>query len=163
MAKIPIKHAIKSMSWLKCDASLAFYSCFKIEDYSFRIRVMDFIKVNLKQIDDPQEIDPKYDLTAGDFWLLKIEVVNFCKKEFGGEMVKKNVFLIDNDDFEFQVIEDNHLWLMSDFAVKSGLKTFFSINYIPKIKHSGSLLFFLPRDDSAEYSISVTGGDICEL
>jgi hypothetical protein len=153
MAKIPIKHAIKSGSWLKCE----------FKDYSFRIRILGFIKVKLKQIDNPQEIDTKYDLTAGDFWLLKVDVVNFCKMEIAMTLVNPVIFLIDNDDFEFRTAEDWHLWLYSDFAKKSGLKTFFSINYIPKIKHSGALLFFLPRDDSAEYFISVTGGEICEV
>lgn len=154
MAKIPINHAIKSGSWLKCE----------IGDYSFRIRIFGFIKVKLKQIDDPQKIDPVYDLAAGDFWLLKLEVVNFCKKEFTGERVTQdNIFLIDNDDFEFPMCKDWHLRLSSDFAVKSGLKTFYAIHYLPKIKHSGAFIFFLPRDDSAEYSISVTGGEICEV
>lgn len=161
MAKIPIKHAIKSGSWLKCDGSYNWDGT--IIDYSFRIRILGFIKVMLKQIDNPQKINPKYDLTAGNFWLLKLEVVNFCKKEVYGAILKQRIILIDNEDFEFQVIEEDHLRLYSDFANKSGLRTFYSINFIPKIKHSGSHLFFLPSDDSAEYFISVTGGDICEV
>ena len=153
MAKIPIKHAIKSGAWLKCET----------EDYSFRIRVLAFIKVKLKQIDNPQKIDPKYDLTAGDLWLLKLEVVNFCKKKLSADLVKKEIFLIDNDDFEFTIVEDSHICSSSDFAVKSGLKTFYLIEYVPKIKYIGAFLSFLPSDDSAEYFISVTGGDICEV
>lgn len=154
MAKIPIKHAIKSGSWLNCE----------VGDYSFRIRILGFIKVKLKQIDNPQEIDPKYDLTAGDFWLLKLEVVNFCKKELSAYSVRTSILLIDNDDFEFQIVEENHMCWRSDFADKSGLKTFNLIGgYIPKIKHSGAFMFFLPRDDGAEYFISVTGGEICEV
>ena len=153
MAKIPIKHAIRSGSWLKCE----------IEDKSFRIRILAFIKVKLRQIDNPQEIDPKYDLTAGDLWLLKLEVVNYCKKALSGYLVKTNILLLDSDEFEFQELGDFHLELNSDFAGKSGLKTFYSIEYIPKIKHSGAFLFFLPRDDSAEYFISLTEGEICEV
>jgi hypothetical protein len=162
MAKIPIKHAIKSGFWLKCDGSFDWDG--QMIDYSFRIRILGFIKVNLKEIDNPQKINPKYDLTAGDFWLLKLEVVNFCKQQVYGTILRKRIILLDNEDFEFQVIDDEgHLRLHSDFADKSGLRTFYSINFIPKIKHSGSHLFFLPSDDSAQYFISVTGGEICEV
>ena len=162
MAKIPIKDAINSGSWFKCEGSFRFEGI-ELDECLFRIRVNDFIKVNLEEIDAPEKIDPKYDLTSGDFWLLKFEVVNLYKKVRNAAYLRANIFLTDSDDFEFQGSEDYHVFLMSDFAKQSGLSNFFFTPLNPKIKYSGALLFFLPREDNAEYFISINGGEINEV
>jgi len=34
---------------------------------------------------------------------------------------------------------------------------------MPKIKYTGAILYFLPKDDEAEYFVTDQAGTICEL
>jgi hypothetical protein len=155
MSKIPIKYAIESACWLTCVT--------QNDTLSFMIKIRSFESVNLNDIDNIQEVDPQFNLTAGDLWLLKLDVVNLCKQQipYYNKMLG-NIILIDSDDFEFKMINDDHLRCTSQFATKSGLNTFYCCDFIPKITYSGTILFFLPKDDMAEYFISIDNGDICE-
>lgn len=154
--KIPIKHAIESGAWFKCEAN--YFS----NHYTFRFRTLAFEKINIHEIDEPH----KMKLDDGALWLLKIEFVNLNVEEILPPYVRNLIIVVDYEDYIFHPVGDLHLISLSQFAQKSGLERFATvignINLRPKIKTTGALAYLLP-DDDAEYFISVPGGNIQEV
>ncbi|TXD84102.1 hypothetical protein ESY86_10620 [Subsaximicrobium wynnwilliamsii] len=152
---VPIKEAITSGSWLQCEKRNNLF-----EANQFRIKVNSFRKLNLSEIDEPEEIN---DLeNSAVLWLMNIEVVNLNKEPTKTHNNVYGLKLVDNDDFIFPVFLDGHLNCFSDFAKTSGLKRFYAGTILPKIKTLGSLVFQLPDDDDAEYFISLEDNGIVQ-
>lgn len=167
--KIPIKEAINSGSWFKCQVVtyLHYYPDHRHDDeFNFRLRILSFDRINLDEVDDPARMD-MMDLYEGILWLLKFEVVNLFKKELSPWYVLDSVRVIDRDGFEFQASNDSHLTYDSNYAKITKLDRFHDITgnppLIPKVKTSGALAFLLPDEENAEYHISVVGGNIQEV
>lgn len=149
---IPIKEAISSGAWLHCSSDDG--------SIQFRLRVLSFGKINLADVDNPQNI--KQTDSNAKWWLMKIEVVSLCKKNISPDRLFRNVLLVDQDGFEFNVTEDSHLSSSSGFSIKSGLKRFYFGDLIPKVKANGAISFLLPDDDEAQYSLSMGNGTVRE-
>ncbi len=149
---IPIKEAISSGAWLHCSSD--------DDSVQFRLRVLSFGKLNLSEVDNPQDIQQN-DGNA-KWWLMRIEVVSLCKRNIYAYKVCGKVLLIDQDEFEFSVIQDSHLCYNSNFGTEVGLNRFYGKDLIPKIKAVGAISFLLPDDDDAQYSLSIENGIVRE-
>lgn len=154
--KIPIKYAINSGAWFQC----------KTGSYDFRLRINSFEKLILKDTIELAKIDPKFDLIQGDFWILKIEIVNFNKKTISGNEITHEILIIDYEDFEYSDAFDSHLCCDDDsYCIQSsGLKHLgICDTFYPKIKYAGFLLYFIPDDDNAEFFVAIKEGNIQEI
>lgn len=154
MKKIPIKHAIESGSWFRVTTK---------DNVEFRIKINSFSKIKIKSVDSAKNIDKKYDFTQGNFWLLSMDFTSLSKEELREGCFFSEIVVIDQDDFEFNISEDKHLSRDSHFAESSGLKLFYYNSYIPKVKYTGALPFFLPNEENAEYHIGIRRGEIQEI
>jgi hypothetical protein len=152
---IPVKEAIISGAWLHCEYT------YNDELIQFRLRILSFRKFKLSEVDRPEEI--RLIDSSAIFWLMEIEVSNIMKESLSPTFGPDQLILIDQDGFKFNVFHDTHLRLSSNFAKKSRMDRFFSIEIIPKIKAIGTIPFQLPDDDEAVYSISLKKGTISEV
>lgn len=152
--KIPIKHAIESGAWFQCVSGWDFQH----KEHSFRFRVLSFDRVNLEQIDHPENINLKID--GGILWIMKLQLINLNRTEEG--ITEGLIHIVDNEDYNFPIAHDDHLQCYSNYAEVSGLRDLFGKSYIPKIKYTGALLYLLPEEE-AEYFVSVPGGNIKEI
>lgn len=155
--KIPIREAINSGAWFKCMSG---YDA--IDEYEFKIKVLSFDKINLNKIDNPEKIE--LDLAAGVLWLMKIQIINLNKTAVWYHSIERFICVIDQDDFVYNYIKnDTHLLINSNYAKLSGLVNFCDVDFMPKIKYTGAIAYYLPEDNEAEYYISVKGGNIQEV
>ncbi|OGW54869.1 MAG: hypothetical protein A2Y81_12330 [Nitrospirae bacterium RBG_13_43_8] len=154
--KIPIREAINSGTWFRCITKGL------EETIIFKLRVLSFKKNNLSSIDEPEKLT----LDEGILWLMGIDVISLNKEEAEPSDIHSRVILFDQDGFKFNAIYDQHLNL-SEFGKSVGIKRFTGWSDVPKlkpkIKATGALPFLLPDDDTAEYYISVEGGNIQEI
>ena len=153
--KIPIKEAINSGAWFNCKCG---YDA--TDEYDFKLKVLSFDKINLGEIDNPEKID--IDLASGVLWLMKMQIISLNKTAVI-RSPKYFIYVIDQDDFVYNYINDSYLALFSNYARLSGLYNFFAVNFMPKIKYTGAIAFYLPDENEAEYYISVEGGNIQEV
>lgn len=151
---VPVKEAIDSGLWLHCE-----YEAYK-EVLKFRIKINSFRKLELKEIDNPENIE-MLDSDA-TLMIMKIEVVNLAKESKNSNNMVGSLILTDQDEFNFPVFSDSHLCWSSNFAKKERLNRFYSEQLIPKIKTKGSLIFQLPNDDDAQYFISLKNSGIVQ-
>lgn len=152
---VPIKHAITSQSWLQCEYQ--YYD----EPIKFRIKINSFRKLNLSEIDEPENID-NLD-SSSILWIMNIEFINLTKRPIHPSDGPPHLNLVDQDGFAFNILEDYHLESGSRFSKTSGMNRFHSNELIPKIKAVGSIIFQLPDDDDAEYSIALKNGVVQEV
>ncbi len=152
--KIPIKHAIESGNWFQCVSGWDFQH----KEHSFRFRVLSFNRVNLEDVDHPEDISLNTD--GGSLWIMKLQLINLNKTEEG--VTHGLIHIVDNDGYNFPTFEDIHIRFDSNYAKVSGLRDLFGKSYIPKIKYTGALVYLLP-DEETEYFVSVPGGNIKEI
>ena len=141
---IPINEALETRAWLRadfrpdCDLERAASNG---DNVSFRFRISGFSKIDLSLVEQYEALSVGLD---SNILKLDLEVVNLCKKEMSILVVKKRIFLADDEGFEFQVFDDSHLNLWSNFD--SGLRAFYSLSLPPKIKRTGAFPYELPDD-----------------
>ncbi len=159
---IPIREAIETSAWLRGEYKQPeWHGDFeKGELILFQMRLLDFSKINLASVDNPGRIDPTIGPDA-NIWLLKLEIVNLCKKPYGLFWIKRQLLIEDNEGFQFAFLDDDHLTLNSNFAKTSGLLSFYSLTLPPKIKRSGSIIFELP-ELSEDLIIKIKDGSLRE-
>lgn len=153
---IPVKEAINAGTWLYCEYTDTRHD----EIYPFRIKILSFRKLNLKEVDNPEGLDLKDEGTI--IWIMNLEAINIRKEPVSPTYSLDQLILMDQDGFKFHVFYDSHLRCWSDFAEKSKLRRFWGSDLIPKIKAIGAIPFQLPDDDEAVYSISMKEGSIRE-
>lgn len=157
--KIPITSAVKSGAWFKCKVSDTLDDDFV---FNFHFKSLSFERIDRRKIDDPEKLE----LDEGILWMMKIEVVNLNKENIASSYVRDSIVLLDQEDFEFSAIKDDHLTYSSKYAKSAGLNRFGGWSDIPqlrpKIKASGALAFLLPSN-KGEYCLSVKGGNIKEV
>lgn len=146
---VPVKEAINSGTWLYCECQGDYTELIK-----FRLKIKSFRQLNLKEVDEPEKIEIID--SNSKLWILETEVVSLTKnpiRDYDGGPLK--LILVDQDDFSFHNFYDQHLNIFSNFAIKYNVNRFHSFPLAPKIKAIGSIIFQLPDDDEAEYSISI--------
>ncbi|AMC10100.1 hypothetical protein Lupro_02030 [Lutibacter profundi] len=143
---VPIKDAISSGAWLHCEY------LYSDKLYKFRLKINSFRKISISEIDNPEKIE-NFDINS-ILWLMNMEVINLTKVPIEPYWGPRHLILIDQDDFNFHVFEDDYLIRKSNFSDTSGTNRFCYPDLVPKIKAVGSIIFKLPDDDEAEYSIS---------
>jgi hypothetical protein len=153
---IPVKEAISTGAWLHCEYTDTDHD----EIYPFRIKVLSFRKLNLKEVDNAEELNLRD--TDCNLWIMELEAINIKKEPVSPTYSLDQLILMDQDDFQFHVFRDSHLRCWSEFAEKSKLNRFYGSDLIPKIKAVGAIPFQLPYDDEAVYSISMKEGSIRE-
>jgi len=149
--KVPVKESILSGDWIECHGNV-----YPRDEYVvLRFKPLSFAKINMQLIDEWQKIE----LDQGVLWLLKIDIVNYSKSLFSACQAK-NIVVIDQDDFIFDSVHDDHLSIYSKYAKSSGINRLYGIELLPKIKSTLSIPFLLPDDDQAEYFFSIKNGSI---
>ncbi|MDP2561745.1 hypothetical protein [Psychrobium sp. 1_MG-2023] len=125
-----------------------------------RIKVENLYKLNWEDIDGVNEVE---DIDIGaNIWIMDITVVNLNKKKISADQIKDLVKLVDEEEFEFDIVEDSHLCGYSDYAKTSGLNKLYHTDLKPKIAKKGALAFELP-DGFEELSLKIEDGTICEI
>ena len=166
--KIPLKEAINSSAWYHCKTKCWVATFDDEKEIDYRVKVLSFEKINLEEVDEPNEIK-ELNLSGGTLWLLRVEVVNLWKKELDSFPIYDSIILIDHDDFEFKPQTDRHLTGNSEYAHSAGLNLLNGSSgsdcgvLLPKIPLRGSLAFLLPNDEEGVYFLSVEGGKIQEV
>ena len=151
---IPLKEAIENSLSLNCEYN------YRGGFIQFRLRILSFRKINLSEVDEPEEI--KTIDSNANYWLMEIEVINLIKEPLSPTFGPDQLVLIDQDGFKFHASHDTHLRLSSEFAKKTKMNRFFATDLIPKTKAIGGIPFQLPDDVEAIYSISLKDGNVSE-
>ena len=157
---VSVKEAINSGSWLICEYK--YDPKYDDESIKFRLKINSFRKVNFSEIDKPQKIENLG--SNGILWIMNIEIINLTKSPQEIYKIPDSLILVDQDDFNFPQIDGDHLRYYSNFSKTSGLSKFYITGekLIPKIKMEGSIIFQVPDDDDAEYSISINNDGIVQ-
>lgn len=163
--KIPVNHVIDSGAWFKYYGEKI--SCGRYwGPVDYRFRVLSFGRINLNDIDEPDKLDMReYNLLGGDFWIMKVEIVNLTKVKLYTGYLTQVIVVLDQDGYEYFHVNDMHLTLNSVYSKKTGLYAFHA-DLTPKIKYTGAIAYFLPKEEGAEYFLSVNsliGGNIQEV
>ena len=167
MIKIPLSHAVETGAWHHCHLNGDYFVIGTEGSIDFRIRVVSFEKIDISVIDEPNKIDLQFEL--GKLWLLEADVVNLTKKEIGSYPIHASLALFDQEGFEFTPVTDDHLTRESKYCKSKGLNLMNGSSgyncgiFRPKIPVHGSLVFLLPDEDDALYSLSVRNGSIKEI
>lgn len=159
---IPIREAIETRAWLKAEFSPA--NSLELDEnnggkISFRLRVTEFSKIELSSVDECAKLSCNID---SNIWKLNLDLVNLCKKEISIGVVSNRLFLVDDDRYEFQLFDDNHLRCFSNYAKQSGIHAFFGCRLPPKIKRSGAFPYELP-DELDQLSLVIRNGELREI
>jgi hypothetical protein len=162
---IPVQEAIDSGAWLRGKFPFPEGGASpweRGESVEFQIKITGLSKLNLNEI-DCVEVLPSDLIKSDSLWVFAFEIVNLSKKEIGVFWIKRQLFLADNDGFEFKVDDNASSWVLnSEFSNKCGLRNFFSLDLPPKIKRSGAVLFELPEFMDVML-VKVRNGTLTEL
>lgn len=133
------------------------YNSFEDETISYTMRFLGFEKINLKDVDDSKRVES---VEGADYWYLKVEVLNIGQKKIESFFVKSNLVLVDQDGCQFEQEDDAHLNYNSEYGKKMGLQRFYTSGayLLPKIKATGSIMFLLPSEEGAVFSIKQKQG-----
>lgn len=112
-------------------------------EYNLQIKINNFYQLDFNSVDDIEELE-EIDVDS-NVWIMDLTVVNLNKSSVDFDEIKSHIKLVDEEDFQFDVLEDSHLCGYSEFAVSSGLSKLYSTKVKPKIPKSGSLAFELPE------------------
>ena len=156
---VPIQEAINSQAWLRFSNDGYLRKWSPDEPRDFRVRVLEFYKIDLAEVDDPEEVDVSHENAS--WWMLKLEVVSLCKRKIFTSDFYELALLVDQDNFGFNCLIESHLY-SSEFGKKTGLYRFWRERLFPKIKAVGALTFLLPDDEEAQYSLSMDNGKVEE-
>lgn len=151
---VPIKEAINSGLWLHCEHTYGYNT------YQFRLKLNFFKILNLNEVDDPEEIAGLDENSK--LYMLDIEVINTNKEPIALHSSIDFLLLVDQDDFKFPIFKERHLYRVSEFGKKHKLQRFDFKELLPKIKAVGSIIFQLPDDDDAQYSLSIQNEGIVQ-
>lgn len=157
---VPIQEAISSQAWLKFSNRDRLKEWRLDQLKEFRVRAIDFSEINLNEVDSPELVDVSH--ADASWWMLKLEVISLCKKQISTREFNEIIVIIDQDDFQFNYVREDHLCFDSDFSQKNGFRRLFGQDLFPKIKAVGALTFLLPNDDEAQYYLSMENGTVCE-
>ncbi|MBV5326515.1 MAG: hypothetical protein JZU65_02580 [Chlorobium sp.] len=155
---VPIEYAIGSSCYYRCQTG-------DTPPIDFKIRFISLEPLDLSQILNPSEISRSYNLKEGFFMLLKTELTSFYKEVIDTRRIIEDLLIVDQDGFQFNVSHDSYMcgYANKEFSERIGLDAFYGGEFRPKIKCTGILPFFLPKEDDAEYSFAVNKGSIQEL
>lgn len=141
-----------------------FYSIYAEDHYgeplSSRIRVENFYQLDWGEVDDIEEVED-IELES-NIWIMDVTLVNLNKKKFSIDMLKDLLKLVDEEEFEFDVVEDSHLCGYSEFAKISRLDKLYHTELKPKISKTGALAFELP-DGFEELFLKIDNGTISAI
>jgi len=154
---VPLSEAINSGAWFKCNDSH--------RDREYKLKIIKFSKVDINKIDSPEQIDRDYDLSQGNIWLMRIEIINLCKEQWGSYIPRftDGILISDQDGYLYEEITDSHICNYSKFAKSSGLSDSTSTSFMPKIKYTRTLCYYLPKEDEVQYFIAIKHGEIIEI
>lgn len=155
---VPIEYAIDSTCYYRCQTG-------DTPPIDFKIRFLSLEPLDLSQILNPSEISRAYNPKEGFFMLLKVELTSFYKEVIETRRIINDLLIVDQDGFQFNVSHDSHMcgYSNKEFSERMGLDAFYGGEFRPKIKCTGTLPFFLPKEDDAKYSFAVYKGSIQEL
>jgi hypothetical protein len=127
---------------------------------SAQVKFDNFYQLDWSLVD---EIDEVEDVEAGaNIWILDISIVSLNKKKLSFDDLKDKFKLLDQDEYEYDVVEDSHLCGYSDFAEKTKLSKLHYVDLKPKILKSGAIAFELPPEFDELY-VSIEEGEISEV
>ena len=81
---VPVREAINSGTWFHFSSSDG--------DMQFRLKVLSFEKLDLSQVDEPQNIDDEE--TGACWWLMKIEAINLSKQSLFSPLMLREMLLM---------------------------------------------------------------------
>tara|TARA_Y100000296_G_C5168932_1_gene256238 strand:+ start:859 stop:1320 length:462 start_codon:yes stop_codon:yes gene_type:complete len=141
-----------------------FYSLSSVDRYdeplNARIRVENLYPLDWNDIDDIEDVEEiEHD---ANIWIMEICLVNLNKKKISIDKIKEQLRLVDEEEFEFDLVEDFHLCSSSEFAKSSKLAKLYSIELKPKIARSGAVAFELP-DGFEELFLKIDDGILSEI
>ena len=156
MIPIPIKYAIESGSLFKGLTG-------DEPPLEFRIKILSFEPLDTSKLDNPENIDKFYDLSQGIFMILSFEIISLHKRGISSKNIHSDLLVVDQDGFQFDESLDYHLCNYSDLSKTMGFYPFLGAELRPKIKYTGAVPFYVPKDETAEYRFAVRRGSVQEL
>ena len=152
MNKISLSEMIETGAWFRCTMQND-----DEETLNFQLRILSFDK--LTPSDLGESALKKYIHNEGVLWILRIEVINLCKKAIRSSEIRNHLMLIDEDEYEYEsYLEESYL----NYDEVSGLYRFSgNTDLRPKIKVKGSVAFQLPEEEN-KYYLTIIDGSIEE-
>jgi hypothetical protein len=152
---VKLNEAILSGDWCKCNCATVEHGTIE-----FKLKPKHFSKIDVTKIDGYETMK----IDDGEFWLLKLDLVNVSKSQYDAYYIFRIVVLTDQDGYNYHAF-DHGKFTYSEYADLNATNRFRSMSpvLVPKIKTSGALPFFLPYDEEAEYSINIVSGDLTSL
>ena len=95
---ISIKEAIDNGTWFHCHKD---YDDWCDQEFNIRIKILSFDKINLANVDNPEEIQF---LDEGIYWIMKVEAISLVKIETDTRALTNSLMLVDQDGFSFNKI-----------------------------------------------------------
>ena len=159
MSRYSMRQLIDSGSWFRFECK----SVTSSSNILFRVRFKSFRPVELEEIDNLENID-KFKIGEGQLWLLSFSAVNNGKEGFMPWQVQRSFRMVDRDECIFESASDTYLCCVSKFARISGVHRFSGVggDLLPKMVTEGAALFFLPDEDSPQFSLEPNKGTIME-
>jgi len=131
-----------------------------VDPITAQIKVENFYQLDWSLVDDIDEID---DIDYGtNIWIMDISIVSLNKKKLEFDELKDKLKLLDQDEYEYDVVDDLHLCGESKFAKKTNLCKLHYTELKPKILKSGAIAFELPPGFD-ELFLSIEDGKISEV
>ena len=139
--KLNIYKYIDENCWIKCLFS-------DKTGYDIRMKLMDFSLVPITSIKNIVEIHPSYDLTLGDFWLLKFSFVNMSKQATNraGEYLLYRLLIIDDNDKVYKTYYENESQVLIHALGLHGSNVLLD-KIASKITYQSELVYFLPKNE----------------
>lgn len=129
----------------------------------FRMRFLSIEKLNIRKLDDPDKVEDIYDLSQGDFLILRFELISLYKEVIDSRRIHDDMLMVDQDGFNFKNSLDFHLTYSSNLSKKYEFYPFISAKLVPKIKYKAAMPFYVPKEDHAEYGFRVYRGSVQEI
>lgn len=148
---ILLNEAIEAGAWLQV----------KTNNFSFKIKLFSFSKIDLANIDNPEYLTIPIE---SNVWLLKLEIMNTSKEQIYSSDMRNSLKLADDEGYTFSFMDysgNDHLIHRSEFAKESGVSNLDGKELPPKIRRSGAFVIELP-DDFEQLFLTVQDGEISD-
>jgi len=164
MNRISIISAVESNCWLKIINDRKSPRMRQDKEGYAKVRLKGFRKISIHEIDRPDLITrfKVFNLSERDLYIMNIDFISFYKQKLLFIEALDGFIIFNKDNLKFRPMCESHISFGSEFAVSYGLRKFYG-EAMPKIKYSGAITFFLPKDDNSDYFATDPNVTICEM
>lgn len=123
-----------------------------LDDTRCSFKIISFTKFDINTHCDKDRLGFHLTDKYGDFYVLLLEIINLGNRTHCGGIIN-NMYLIDNDGYSFEPIEENNVEFESEFSNKYNINRDWHLNQLQKNIRAD--VFYLPKDAPINYMLTV--------